>query len=393
MKNTNIFTIVTLSLLLLFADSSFGQKKRKENPHAPGEDIYKHYTGKIGGKKAVVDLLWGYQGGSNYGGSNYYFPAEDGIKHFSIFEPASFDHGVPMTAQEDVADSTLESDRTAHWSHGPKMHFTISDNTLKGTWSSIDGKVNREIDLKEDYSHSVAFDLTMVTGSSETKSTSAEKLQIRSYFLFVSPVASTKSEISTLIREGMIKMSRVNATDISNLQDLPKVHSQRFAAMCGNIVDGLPPEQRTNQEFFSSVTITPVYNDNDILVLRKEETTARGSDRQENCTFICLDTKALRELKPDELLKDFMNTNKAQLEQLLESAFRQQFYLAKDKKLSTWLNGNTMPVNGRFYPVHKGFIFHYDQGELLKEKPVDLYVSYLQIKGIMGDGFKKRMGM
>jgi hypothetical protein len=63
------------------------QKKRSSTPHAPGEDIYKHYTGSIGKRQVTLDLRYGYQGASNYGGSSFYYADEDRIHHFYISEP------------------------------------------------------------------------------------------------------------------------------------------------------------------------------------------------------------------------------------------------------------------------------------------------------------------
>ncbi len=72
------------------------------NTSASTLDIYRHYTGTIGSDHVVLDLRYGMDGGSNYGGSACYYIEKNLITNIMIRYPGP--DNPPMDADEEFRE-------------------------------------------------------------------------------------------------------------------------------------------------------------------------------------------------------------------------------------------------------------------------------------------------
>ncbi|MES2702044.1 MAG: hypothetical protein V4649_05365 [Bacteroidota bacterium] len=365
---------IALPLLLSAGNSALAQKKRSATPHAPGEDIYKHYTGTIGQRKVVVDVIYGYQGASNYGGSHFYDTEKEGVGTLIIYEPATFDHGVPMKASEQADDTTLGDANGWNETPMPKWDFTIAGENMKGRWHSADGKRHYNIDLSENYKESVALDLMVVSDTSAERDASGRRPLKGITYVGIKPAAAASNEDAEYVTSQALEF--VNAGDIRDLQQYYRAYTRRY------VLEPLP----AGAKIFSE-QLYPVYNDNGILVLKHEVLMMGGNSIASTFAYLSMDMRSHSRIEPDDML----DVNSAKLAQMLESAVRNKYGLAPGVKLSTWLLRDKVPVARNMYPGHKGIFFTYNPGELVKDKAITVFLSYDQLS-VLNKSFRKRVG-
>lgn len=336
----------------------YAQKKYTADPKAASENIYKHYTGTIGNRKVTLDLRWGYQGGSNYGGSYFYYNDEGGIRRFYIFEPKTYNHDETLTAREEGEYdlTTGEEDRKG----GARWVFNINQRELSGKWYSGDGKDIRDIKLTEDLSHSYGFDL-MPYSDFARRNTS---LRSGKNFAFV-----------------VRPVKQLMASGKHNNEEAKFIDEKLLQFLSDKNVDG-------NQ----SASLLPVYNTNDILVLKNDG----FINREANIAYLCLDVKNKKQLVSGDILIETGD----RLKSLIEQSLRKQYKLDQRKKLSTWLKVDEMPLTNNVMPANGGLIFSYAPREILPAEkaeamysPIDIFVSYQELDGLLTAAFKKRVGI
>lgn len=361
-----VFPLVAISLLQ--CTSAIAQKKRSDNPHAPGEDIYKHYKGTIGTKQVTMDLLYGYQGASNYGGSWYYSPDNVVPTKFYIREPASFEHNAPLTAREQPVDTSLAYSWFADDANMAAWNFTITDDKLKGRWKSADGKRNYNVELKEDYSSSTPLDIFVRSGASAEKDESG-KAKRGVNIIGIKPAASADRQDAELINSEVVKLLGGNSAN-----DLESYYTNYISKYVND-----PAGKGT------TIMVTPAYNDNNLLALKIGRYDRNG---METDNYLSLDMKSHKRLMPEDML----DIGSVKLSKMLESAARKKYGFGPGIPLSTWFVRDKITPTKNFYPGHKGFYFTYQAGELAKSRAVTLFLSYDQVEEMMPKGFRKRVG-
>jgi len=358
------------AFFIIASSVSYAQKKRAANPHAPGEDIYKHYTGTIGTRKVTLDLRYGYQGASNYGGSTYYYPNQEGTTLFYIYEPETFDHNVTLTAGEQEESHKLMADArelNRNRSAFPKWKFTITGNKLTGKWYSPDGIVIYDINLTEDYSRSYPMDVIYF------RDTSSETTLIA-----VKPSANTNSSDADFITSAELNFINGRSIGVNNW---PDYFTGGYAKKLAGVND-----------------MFPVYNDNGFLVLMKSQYTNKFP--VDDFSFLCLDVLNKRILT----LNDILNIDETRLSALLEKSVRKNYNLDPNKELSAWFLFDKIPVSEKIMIGNKGINFYYAIDEVIPAKdyqdkfldrhtPIKIFLSYDDLKDMLKDDFKKRVGI
>jgi hypothetical protein len=326
--------------------------------HAPGADVYKHYTGTLGGKKVTLDLRYGYNGSSNYGGSTYYFPDKDERTLFYIRQPADFSRDVPLVCFEQPEDTALITSRT-YDNTSASWLFKITGDKLTGTWHSGIDRDHAVIELVEDYTNSCPMELAFFSNN----------LDVLPY-----PTAMICA----------IPSSRMNK------EDAAFVTSEEISFLSG----GKSPfttweayEQGNAGRFDANRYLVPVYNDNGILVIENEY----GSSHLGNLelSYLTLDIRNHKRLQADDML----NLASMKLSGLLEDAFRKKYGILATEPLSSRLRHDRIPSTKMVYPVHSGIVFCYMPDELAKDKEVAICVPYHQLRGILTPEFSKRLGL
>lgn len=353
-----------LILALLFCNNIHAQRTTPYNPivhrqppgqHSVGQDIYKHYTGTIGGRKVSVDLRYGYQGASNYGGSTYYFADEDERTLFFIRQPPAFSHDVALDSWEVPEDTSLIGE-SPHVSPGPGWSFRIEGDELNGTWHNTADLEHKDVVLREDYSNSCPMEIVFLGGGPESESGRS--------FMCAVPSAKMNKDDASFITAEQIRFFDGDNTKI-------KTWDRFVIWKAGN---------------FEGTYFLPVYNDNGILVMESEYGSNITGDHKLN--YLCLDVRNHKRFSADDML----NIGSGKLSALLEDAVRTKYNIPADVPLSARLLREKIPHAKNVYPVHSGLVFCYNPGELVKDKEVVVHIPYRKLDGILRPGFSKRMG-
>jgi hypothetical protein len=382
MKKT-INLILPALLLLMSVHACAQYKHRKADAHAPGEDIYKHYTGTIGDKKIALDLRWGWQGGSNYGGSDYYYADEPGTHSFDIYEPETFDHDATLNAKDVIITQfgQMFGDRDVP---SPKWQFTLNGNKLNGTWVSADGITNATVALTEDYSNSYPMDLVIFRDSIYYKS-ETNSMPANGIFTYSAPSSSCNSNDGNFIKRAEFRFLHGNGEYNEPTGVLTKKYAKAlFAKNIKTYAD--TATKKSDKAAFGMCSLMPVYNDEGLLVLKESHSV---NFTNEQVAYLCLDVRNQKQLE----LKDMLVANTNVLSPLLEKELRKKYKLDPSKDLKTWLLKSKIPVTSNAYPAHKGIVFTYNPGELLPNDNVDIFLSYDDLRNLLTEDFKKRIGM
>ncbi len=374
-------TLIFHALFVLMAPTLlWAQKKRSATPHALGEDIYKHYSGTIGSKKVMLDLRYGYQGASNYGGSLLYTPDQDDAITIFISEPSSFDHGVPMHATEyrTTKDWTDRTAKHAEW------YFVIADKKLTGTWHGAGGRDSAHIDLHEDYVQSYPMDLVLFQEQfpgAEHAALSTNEQGKLVHFMTVLSSSANADQASYINAEMITFMGPANIGTLTqdSWRKYPATDAKKhFRDLTTSNLKGV---------VVSRLSLLPAYNANGMLVLKRTE----GDYGTEVITCLNFDVRDRRKWT----LSDILNVDKEQLSALLEAAVRRQYVIDADKKLNTLLNVDKMPITENVMISAKGLYFVYRVGEIASKEKIDdeadLFISYKELRNRLSPDFKKRM--
>ncbi len=356
-----IICCLGIACLLMGSVSASAQKKMCPDPHGPGQDIYKHYKGTLGGKAVSLDLRYGYCGGSNYGGSTYYYDDNERTTLFYIYEPKSYEHGVTLTAGEQQEQTNIWEDYKDQMEPVmPTWEFKILGNKLIGKWQSDDKKINSDIELDEDYSRSVPMDIRFIKDSTSGAS-----------FVGVKPAATVSKKNADFIEGEQLKFVSSSDETIKTWPDYLRYYAKNNSGM-----------------FY----FMPVYNDNGFLVLEKN---LRIKKLEKNY-YLNLDVNNRKQVT----LNDIVISDRKKLSAMLETAVRKKYNLEAGKKLSTWFINDQMPVTDNIMIGHKGIVFCYNPGVIYnvnhdkdENNVIRVFLSYGQLSKIMKPDFRRRIGM
>ncbi len=347
---------------------------------APGENIYKHFTGTIGGRKVVLDLRYGYCGASNFGGSYLYFSDNDETKCLSIYEPNSFAHNAELHAIE----------RRVNYYYGnhddvpcPSWSFVIKDSLLTGVWESADKKTTGAIRLVEDYSRSARLDIVFYDDSAKTMQPGKPMRTAYFTYLGIVPTSAISNTSVKLINNEILKMTEVDHQDITDVPTmLSAIAQQRFNDF--QIRYGQLPSDTTMPEwrpynFSYGTLIFPVYNEHGILSL---EMCYTGKMQPH---YACIDLTDQKTIK----LSDVLNIDKEKLPMLI----RNEYIHTSDSETIRSFPPDRISIPEKFMITGKGLLccYAYNGGGYKAETRV--FVSYKKLAAMLNKEFKNRMGL
>lgn len=393
-------SILLFSISLLFCGSLvFAQEKKRGNPYAEGENIYKHYTGSIGTRKVVLDLVWGYQGGSNFGGSYYFFSDSPQVYHMSILEPPTFEHTEKLHGLVEEEENPWNYEDKSFDDADITWDFHIDGNTLTGVYRKKSTGEEHAMYLVETYGKSVAFD--MVIGSDRVivpnPSGSAVAAQIFTLGISPSPATTNITEMDFVNKE-LLKFTQVENIQSEYIADYYKAMrvnfikgskiylTQLFAS--GNAFNTESDEYKSHLS--RSLLVRPVYNDTGFLVIKKYY--ADGDKNTQD--YLNLDLSRSKRL----YLQDILKINDRWLSAMIEASFRAKYNMGNTAKLNQWLTIDRLPVSQKFSLSPRGIIFYYDKKSLIKDKSLvfyepdfSIFVSYDQLRSMMKKDFAARI--
>lgn len=383
-----------LVMTLISGDFLSAQGRKGTDPYAPGENIYKHYVGTIGKRKAVLDLVWGYQGGSNFGGSNFYFMDTSVVYNLSILQPATFDHGETLHAVVDMGENPWGTEQD---DAGISIDFNIIENKLTGKYHNmLTGEVY-DINLTEEYGKPIAFDMIIGSDAATITGNHGNAVTADIFTLGVTPaVKITNITEMDFINKQLLKFAQLENIQAEYIADFYKEYRVNFISASkiyftrlfasGNIINPESPEYKSNLS--RMLILRPVYNDTGFLVFKKYADNGKGREM----TFLNLDMKTKKPLQ----LKDIVKKNPGWMSSLLESQFRKKYNLGTTVKLKDLLKVDRMPVTENIALTHDGIIFYYKQVDILKENmepdlAISVYLTYKQLRPILKKEFADRI--
>jgi hypothetical protein len=389
---------LSLIALFIFNTKLHAQGAVTVDPLAPGENIYRHFTGTIGNHKAVLDLRYGFQGALNWGGSTCYFTDEGGLDFFLITQLAPFSHTELLRAQvfpENVPLSGVK-DVYSIFAQTPRFDFKLSNDSLTGNWINS-GEMNQSIvTLKEDYSNAVPFifkhadDTAMAIG----KKNDTMKAIVSYRGVGISP--GMKKKDAVFINKAVAQFMSSPAISVKDTHDLPDACFQRFfTEFKTSVKEG---KEVNGGSFTGQYTLFPVYNDNGFLVLQKGgyQYDFENKEYTDRYLYLCLDVKNKKTLKLDDVLVP----NNDALTGLLENAFRKKYRIEPGKKLSDLFISDKMPLTDNFIIVNKGLIFSYSPTKIFRDdqdisqlQEMRLFLSYDELNTMLKPEFKNRIGL
>ena len=384
--------------LLLLNTSVFAQGPENVDPLAPGEIIYKHFTGTVGHHKAVLDLRYGFQGASNFGGSTYYFTDEGGLNYFLISQPPSFKHTEVLRGQvypENVPMSDIKNVYSI-FVQTPRFEFTLSHDSLLGKWFNPNGQEQLVITMTEDNVNSLPFEFKHAADSATAISQTNAAMKAVATYYGVRASLKMKEKDAHFINKALGAFMGNTKIVVKDSRDLSEICIRTFL---NNFVVAANDGKEVNASNFSgNYTLFPVYNDNGFLVLQKGGfqylfDTKEYTDRN---LYLCLDVKDKKVLKPEDILA----INNDALTALLEKAFRKKYQIDAGKKLSDYFTTEKMPLTDNFTLANRGLLFSYSPSKVFKDdqdiadlQEMRIFLSYDELAGMLKPEFKVRLGV
>ncbi len=369
-----------LLVLLITSLTTLAQKKRSDNPHGPGEDIYKHYTGTVGDRKVTLDLLWGYQGGSNYGGSMVQFSTESEPLLMHIAEPPTFEHGKPLRG-ELTKLTDVKNKPASEWT------FTVGEKTLTGTAKDLETGATQTINLNENYDRSMKFDLRVEDKTSKmilpgTKDKPLCKISA----MYVLPDSSIAQPKAVLVK---YHLSKLFGGAVANPSEFATMYLRSFEEYCTPKAKQLPEEHAAKLNFSCYALVTPVYNDNNLLVIKISETKSMSATHYDKIHYVVLDLENNVQLTDEEIIS---LGNKSRINGKLEKELR-RIYAQPTEKMGKWTLKDYLPETTpeHTYPTANGIVFHYEPNEVFKDTPVDIFLPYTELKDYIAEPLKNKL--
>ncbi len=382
----------------IFGAGLRAQVAENVDPYAPGENIYRHYTGTIGQHKAVIDLRFGFQNASNFGGSTYYFTDEGGLNFFLLSKPPTTAHNDQQRAQVYPENIPLKEVKNVYsiFVQTSRFEFTLSHDSLIGKWYNQNAMEPLIITLTENYSNAVPLIFKHIDDSAVANGKNNEtKKAVASYNgVQLSPKVNEKD--AQFITKAVSQFLGGNGKGLSDPYDLSRaVFQQYFLGFNSTVKKG---EKLDGSTFSGIYTLFPVYNDNGFLILQVGgyQYDFANKEYTDRNRYLCLDVKNKKTLNPDDILEP----NNEVLTTLLEKTFREKYQLEPGKKLNELFTTDKMPLTDNIMPVSKGIIFSYYPAKIFREsediselQEMRLFISYTELHSLLKPDFKARIGL
>jgi hypothetical protein len=370
------------SLILLQA-SAYAQQETRAKAHAPGEDIYRHYKGTIGGKHVVLDLRYGFQGASNYGTSSWYYTETEGLNSLILTQPASFDHDATITCEHYPASVMWGPDPLDREKTPGKWTISMKSGKLTGKWNSTDGKQSKSIDLTEDYKDAVAMEVMCMDTATYTDN--------KVFFVGVKPAAGVARKEADFISSALTRWACGDTISADSWQHYPKAAAEKFLGrfhkdLAPSSRNGGSPMMKNNQRF---IMVFPVYNEQGMLVIGQDISDFHNNGSTVNCpAYLCLDVKQQKIWK----LSDVVDTGNNKLTAAVRKATQTLYHQEAGKKSGYLFDFEQIKPTENFILCNKGLMFCYkNPDESFWTSEIRIFVPYAQLKDILKKDFKKRM--
>lgn len=338
-------------------------------------DFYKRMEGTIAGQ-AVVMHLHCFKG--TIDGTYYYIKHGESIALAGKIDSVHPGNIVLMEMNEETTKM-------------PKLDCSYEKGQLKGTWESADKSKNYLIELKEVYPAG-SYQFSAINIDDEVRAVPND----------------TSSPTATITKNILVPVN--NAADNSWLpgqivkiisdDTLHKTSDVVAAAKYSNtsFIKSYKEDIKNNAEMASSATanyedylhLSVLYNENGFVTIDKNFFGYTGGAHGfGGDLYYCLDVVNKKLLK----LSDVLTSDSAQLQLVVEAAFRKARGLSKTDSLNEILFENHLATTTNFYFTPTGIGFLYLQYEVASyaDGTFSVFVSYSDLKKYIQPSFAKRM--
>jgi len=344
-------------------------------------NYYKHFTGTVAGQPVALNLMKT----DRLIAATYYYT--------KLGKPISLCFMPDTTvANGYIADEPTENIEDQLQ---PQWKVIITDDAIKGKWTSADKKKTYDIDLKEEYPDgSYPLVIWEMNDSVRARADKAEPMATVYYQLLHLPEHYADKDMATFVEQAILKSLGADSMNVTTFEAYTKKGIEAYGKWYKEAMADLPDSELVESfnNYYSSQDMSVLMNDNRWLVFEigNGEYTG-GAHGMYNASYLNIDVQGKRLWR----LEDIMTVDSIKLQSLLEAAGRRYFNMSTTTKLEeNFLVDRIMP-NGNLYITGTGIMFVYNQYEIASyaQGVIPLFIPYTKIKDLLKPEFKERIGL
>ncbi|WP_316802872.1 DUF3298 and DUF4163 domain-containing protein [Pedobacter nototheniae] len=345
---------------------------------ALAETFYKRFEGTVGGKPVVMHLQ---RLGASFSGAYYYNGSWLGLSTDTLISKDSV-----RLLESDGYNNADENAKQ------PTLSLNWTGNGFTGTWKGGKTVKTYPILLEEKYpAGSYAFSYAEYTDSAAAVPGKAKSpvATISYRYLTATGNGETENWINKQIKN-MLQLNEKETDWAKNIKNGAKEYLNEYKNDVKELIDGAGGLTAT-LDYSSDDDLNILYNDKNYTIIEHLNSSySGGAHGNYGSTMYCLDTKNLKRLKLDDVIKIDSNA----LQVLLEQNLKKQYNVKNGDKLSTVLFDDYLKPGKNFYFNDNGLAFLYNPYEVASyaQGQIIVFIPFKQLKRYITPSFAERMG-
>jgi hypothetical protein len=358
-------TILTF-ILSLFIISSQAQ-----------QSFYKHFEGIVGNNiNVVMDLA---ATGEELGGYYYYYYDDNQGDDFWTH----YGKSIPVGGK--ISDSSiLEFNEFDNEVSGSTFKGVLKEDTISGTWSSVDGKKILPFEATESYPPgTMAFratylkDKAFLTGKANSP---VAELKMSLLLPVDYPVANVADSVTACIYDDFFEKAFPGCDPSILLGEARDIYFKNYKTSN----DGIYTEGATSFNWKKIQEIRVLHNENDILSFENYTYGYTGGAHGLSISrFRVIDLKDGHQVTLDEIFReDYRND----LRDIINSSARRKYKLERNQSLiDAGFFTEFIDAGPNYYVTKDGIGFYYNQYEVAPFAlgPIDIFITYRELMRIL----------
>jgi hypothetical protein len=367
-------------------------QKTSEQNAVLNKPMYRRYVGTIADLTVIVNLTVqismtedGKDGYTVFG--SYYYPGKSQVIDLTL-------NGERVTG--DIVRLSESTQANAEEPLGAVWNVQITDEGVKGKWTSVDKKRTYIINLTEQYEEGAyPFDILEVDDSVSVPG-KEERYTMHADFSLLVPTSKWKKEDAQFAEQQLVKeLNKDTALGGQTVADFVKLRNrQLFDQYKRRVAENLKMSEdgaAANNHDYSLVS-TCEYNGRGIVVLTLSTQAYMGGAHGSYWTrYICMD---IRDRKVWQL-RDMIKVDTAALGSMFDALLRVNYDIKPGDKLSNTFLYDTIPPAENVSISDVGITFHYNPYEIgpYVLGPVSMFLSFKELQPYLKPEFKQRWGL
>lgn len=353
---------------------------------------YRRYTGAIAGQPVVVNLSVqkiktedGKDGYTAFG--TYYYPGKSQVIDLTIVGEAVRGDSIRLT---EALVANAEEPIGATWD------VQVSEQGLKGKWTSEDKKRTYDISLDEQYEDGAyPFDLLDVNDSFAVQG-KEDRYTMQTDFSLLVPTSKWKAEDAQFVEQQLLKeLNKDTALGGKTIAEFVKLKNrQLFGEYNTTVTENLKRDEggaSFNNHNYSMIN-TCDYNSRGMVVLTLSTLAYMGGAHGSYWTrYFCLDVRDRKVWQ----LGDIIKVDTAALGRILDQKLRISYDIKPGEKLSKTFLYDTIPPAENVALSDVGITLYYNPYEIgpYVMGPVAVFITFKELKAFLRPEFKTRWGL